>query len=403
MQLEMRHNSSTVKHAGKDMSMLTSAHILRRNRQKMPSNVKGEEGKDTVNKTNDSVQPKEVLEMSGSKGAESSSKRGGSTLLQNAAKKIKKLSLFTKPKPEVHAKGCTRTEADMIFISTVLSGPKHEYNTKRSLSRFQFTDSLLQIADVKFVKTKVCRNIVEAFEKLLKDINCFADCGNSLKFRAEYLLVETIDDALRARLDTLAKVYKVNSGAENIPSEKKTMSFNEWMGLWQSSDVERRYPWITERAKSLAFCRSKAPCLNQFSLENSFKRMTFCEFLEGVVRVTHNVLLISNIDDNGDFIYRNANGISVDDVANELEEVVNILQTTLTKKQLEDMELKNRVKEKVSKPPGVVSKGGGESRRSSTSKMTGNSSKAKLVVANVDKKAVTNGKGRGNRRASTGF
>ena len=333
LQIELKHNFEGAKRAGRDLNLLSTAHSVRKGRL---SGVKDTE----VNFNNPKISLKPSQIVSSVMTAKDDPKSTKISLLKKVAKKIGVITSATSPtKSEVVHKGCTRTEADMIFISMVQSGPKHDFNTKRSLARFQFTDCLLNIADVKFVKTKICSNIVDAFEKLLKcHIIPFADVSNSLKFRGEYLLVESVDNAIRSHLNTIAKVYKLNSGHENSPSEKKTMSLSEWQGVWQIADIETRYPWITERAKNLAYCRSKAPCINQFTDENSFKRMTFCEFIEGIIRITHNVLLISNIDDAGEFIYRNANGISADDVAQELDEIIKLLQRTLTRKQLDELE-----------------------------------------------------------------
>ena len=161
--------------------------------------------------------------------------------------------------------GCTRTEADMIFITNCLSGPKHELNTKRSLCRFQFIDALFFIADVKFVKTGTCRNINDAFQKLLSEyILPNAERDDSLKFREMFLLTEVVDEVLRENLKTLAEVYKRFSGAENTPSEKKTMSIAEWNYLFDLADISGHFPVITERMKDLAYCRSKSTRANQF-------------------------------------------------------------------------------------------------------------------------------------------
>jgi hypothetical protein len=171
--------------------------------------------------------------------------------------------------------GCTRTEADMIFISNVLSGPKHELNSKRSLCRFQFIDSIFSIADAKFLKTKICKTMSQAFQKLLLEhVLPFAERDDALKFRDTFLLKEIVDDALRDNLKILMKVYRKFSGLENTPNDKKTMSHGEWCSLFDLAGISGHYPVITERMKDLAFCRSKSPRANQFEETLMIKRVS---------------------------------------------------------------------------------------------------------------------------------
>ena len=52
-------------------------------------------------------------------------------------------------------KGCNRTEADMVFISSNMSGPKNQkLNPKRALCRFQFMEIITSLAITKFFKVR---------------------------------------------------------------------------------------------------------------------------------------------------------------------------------------------------------------------------------------------------------
>jgi hypothetical protein len=107
----------------------------------------------------------------------------------------------------------------------------------------------------------------------------------------------------------------------------------EWMLLMQNTQLEDEYPWLTERAKQLAYCRSKAPCTNPFNDMNSFKKMSFCEFIEAVVRVTYTLQLVESVEEDG-YKYRDINDISKEDVAELLPTVIKYMASTLPKKDL---------------------------------------------------------------------
>ena len=125
-----------------------------------------------------------TVSSSSSASSSSSSQRPSSnsekfSSLQSSAKSTRKNSSFStvlNPESERRVntvvglkKGCDRTEAEMIFIAAAISGSKHDNNSKRSLSRDQFIDSLVSIASVKFVRTKICFDLAEATEKLIQE------------------------------------------------------------------------------------------------------------------------------------------------------------------------------------------------------------------------------------------
>lgn len=233
---------------------------------------------------------------------------------------------------------CTRTEVELIFVSACITGPRHEFNSKRALARFQFLDCLVSIANVKFVKSGRCSNVAEAVEFLLKEnvmvwaerekhplIKRASNGGDSeddvddeddddddmddmkpnalrgrivgepltvvgTAFRLRFLYTKQCDDMIRKYLPQFQRIFKRFSGAENTPLEENTMSFKEWLSF---TDVARLQTdeFLTERMSKLTYVRSKWHYEDCFDESESFKKLTFSEFLECVVRAAYSMYL----------------------------------------------------------------------------------------------------------------
>ncbi len=178
---------------------------------------------------------------------------------------------------------CTRTEVDLIFTSNTITGPKHEYNSKRSLCRFQFWDCLVALANAKFVTSGLCKDLGTALQMLIqKHIEPYAERDDGNYFRKHILLTEDIDIVLKSNMPLLEKVFKAHSGQENLPLEPKTMSIKEWIEICDKSALSDAN--FNERPTKLAYCRSKILDVSIFDENPTFKKMSFLEFLEAVVR-----------------------------------------------------------------------------------------------------------------------
>ena len=181
------------------------------------------------------------------------------------------------------SKGCTRTDIDMIFISNTLSGPKHEYNSKRSLIRFQFWDCLVSVAQAKYVTSGINKSLSSALEMLMTShILPFAERDDRLRFRQDYLLTEAIDKVVKKNLPILLRIFKAHSGLENLPLEPATMCLREWIELCETSGLSDA--GLNERPTKLSYCRSKALDVNILSENATYKKMSFLEFVEAAVR-----------------------------------------------------------------------------------------------------------------------
>jgi hypothetical protein len=264
---------------------------------------------------------------------------------------------------------CTRTEVELIFVSACITGPRHEYNSKRALCRFQFLDCLVNIANVKYVKSKQCSTIESALKKLL--LECIdpmaerekpplmtkdaegddddddessddddddpynmlgggaSDKPNALKgrligepftpagngFRKRFLYTKECDAMLRRHLPKLQAIFKKFSGEENTPLEEKTMCFKEWLGFTDAAGLANDF--LAERMTKLTYIRSKCFYDDCFDESNEFKKMTFLEFLECIVRCAYTMHLekqlftASNLDTGGSGMGKSASNASL--------------------------------------------------------------------------------------------
>ncbi len=193
---------------------------------------------------------------------------------------------------------CTRTEVDLIFTSNTITGPKHEYNSKRSLCRFQFWDCLVALSNAKFVTSGLCKDVGAALQMLIVNhIEPYAERDDGQYFRKHVLLTEDIDIVLKSNMQLLEKVFKVHSGQENLPLEPKTMCIKEWIDTCDKSALSDAN--FNERPTKLAYCRSKILDINIFDENPTFKKMSFLEFLEALVRaslsIRESIRIVSSI------------------------------------------------------------------------------------------------------------
>jgi hypothetical protein len=180
-------------------------------------------------------------------------------------------------------KGATRTEIELIFVAGAIYGPRHELNSKRALCRFQFLDALVAIANIKFVKTQKCPDIVSATTKLIEEhLLPYAERDDGNKFREQFVYTEECDVALRRHLPALERIYKSFSGAENTPLEDYTMSFREWTDMCEMGALDEDN--LSERSMKLAYVNSLFPYLDLFDETLAFRKMTKFEFFECMVR-----------------------------------------------------------------------------------------------------------------------
>mmetsp|Transcript_6210 Transcript_6210/g.15516 ORF Transcript_6210/g.15516 Transcript_6210/m.15516 type:complete len:861 (+) Transcript_6210:1384-3966(+) len=111
------------------------------------------------------------------------------------------------------AKGCNRTEADMVFISSNMSGPKNQQlNPKRALCRFQFLELMTSLAITKFFRLptdeeKRCASPSEAVERFVAECLSKGERDAGQEFRWNEFYNEEIDDLFKSKQTELNKVY----------------------------------------------------------------------------------------------------------------------------------------------------------------------------------------------------
>lgn len=100
-------------------------------------------------------------------------------------------------------------------------------NPANALSRFEFLEILVRLANNKFKETGVCATYEEAFNKLLEEhVLPLANPEPWQEFRDELLWTVEVNDVLEANLEGMKKVY--NSYHE---PRKKFMTMGDALGL----------------------------------------------------------------------------------------------------------------------------------------------------------------------------
>ena len=163
--------------------------------------------------------------------------------------------------------------------------PKHEANSKRSLSRLQFIDALFTISTAKYYNTGIEKTVDGAFNKLITcNIVPFADQHDTISFRKKFCLIESADRFCRQNSAQIDGLFKKFSGELCLPDEPKTMSPSEWMALCDQGFYGFG---VGERSLKLAFCRSRAVSPDLFVENYTYKKLSRVEFCEGLLRIAH--------------------------------------------------------------------------------------------------------------------
>ena len=159
---------------------------------------------------------------------------------------------------------------------------KQPYNPGNALVRYQFTELLLRIAYDRYVRTKICPSLPEAFALFLEEkIGAVVRSYNSHVWRQQEYLHETVDIVLKSYKPVIDTVYKLYSGKKSLPGQKAFMSIEEFRQLCIDSKI------VNERiaARELDACFVLAMMVQVDELyEKKHVEMTYVEFLEALCR-----------------------------------------------------------------------------------------------------------------------
>jgi len=180
----------------------------------------------------------------------------------------------------IDGKGVTLATVDRAFIAANVpaDGVKiADENPSNALSRFEFLEILVRLANNKFKETGVCATYEEAVKKLLEEhVLPLANPEPWQEFRDELLWTIEVNDVLEANLDGLKKVY-----TNYHEPRKKFMTMGDALGLMMK-DTQLA---LTEKDAIYCFGMCKMSVIIEQENMWQYKQLKFVELLELVGRI----------------------------------------------------------------------------------------------------------------------
>ncbi|OQS07790.1 hypothetical protein THRCLA_00212, partial [Thraustotheca clavata] len=185
---------------------------------------------------------------------------------------------------------CTRAEVEMCFIASSSSGPKAKWNTRRSLYRFQFIETIAFLSISKFVKSKRVTSTVEALKLMMNNhIIPKASYHDSQAYRMKPLYTPVIDLIFKDHLQLLKEVFSMFAGSiEKGDPRFKRLTFAEFMSMCEHSGLIDE--GLATREVKLAIVRAKEteafdPTGDGEEWSEEWKKVGFNEFIEACARI----------------------------------------------------------------------------------------------------------------------
>lgn len=113
---------------------------------------------------------------------------------------------------------CSMAQIDAIFIATNFEEVDMVDNPDKYLCRYEFYEIIVRVAREKYLKSKVCRTLLEAVGKLLwENVFKYSDFAiPGQKWREDFLWTRVNDDLFKANMDTLKLLFSVIFSSLNI-------------------------------------------------------------------------------------------------------------------------------------------------------------------------------------------
>ena len=221
--------------------------------------------------------------------------------------------------PDQHSKYCKRAHVDTLFKAANFTEKAEDkeaelvnkLNDDGSLTRFEFIEIIVRLADAKYVKSEECGSLAEAIEtlfvtKILPNVAPEALLDTN-EFREKRLYAEEVDDVYRGVRDEEAKfkdgfrTYKNGSqwkaleylyegydtpvGGKTMTS-RKHMTFELWIELMMTLDlVLDDGNELSLREVRLAFVYAQMRVVREFVDDEKFCTLNFTDWLEALARV----------------------------------------------------------------------------------------------------------------------
>jgi NLR family CARD domain-containing protein 3 len=124
------------------------------------------------------------------------------------------------------------SDIDLEFVATNAGIKNNPRNPERQLVRYQLMEYFVRIAKTKFLKNKICKNMVEATEKIYKEhLKKRFESYDCHKWRTTYLWNEHCDYVFKRYMTAIKKIYEKFSGRYAMPGATKYMSSDEFFDL----------------------------------------------------------------------------------------------------------------------------------------------------------------------------
>jgi hypothetical protein len=141
------------------------------------------------------------------------------------------------------------------------------------------------LADDKFVKTKICSNIVEGVKKLFDDhLNGEFKKYDQTGWRNNVYWTEEVDIVYKVYYPIVKNLYMNFSGTQRRPGQRRFMTLDELSKLCLEGGI------VIERNINFCFNLSTMTQIDELTSERIYQ-MYFVEFLEALARVADDVSL----------------------------------------------------------------------------------------------------------------
>lgn len=165
----------------------------------------------------------------------------------------------------------------------VAKDKKQGFGIGNCIVRFQFMEILVRIASDRFVRNRICSNVVDATRKFLEEsfIPSTQEYLLTNTWRSTHYFCEEIDLIFKAHKEILDSIYKKYSGSKALPGQKPFMSLEEFHQFCSDTKLENEK--LTSREIDLNFVQSMMVQVDEINKKRHLE-MSFVEFLEGFAR-----------------------------------------------------------------------------------------------------------------------
>jgi len=179
------------------------------------------------------------------------------------------------------------SDIDLEFVATNAGTKNNPRHPERQLVRYQLMEYFVRVAKTKFIKNKICDNIIQAFRKIydehLKDSLEKYDCH---KWRTANLWNENWDYVFKRYLTAVKKIYDNFSGKYALPGAPRFMSADEFYDLVDVTGIVNDD--FGQREINPIFNCSMMTQKDELNSDKHIN-MTLVEFIEAIGRMAEKV------------------------------------------------------------------------------------------------------------------